>query len=430
MITLSEAARPVVMVAIFVVTYSCLAVFKIRRTRMLWGGLVLAWLFGLIPLADAFGYDVHWNVIGVFAGTLVLADIFGQSGVPEYLARAITSRSRTMGMATVSVCALSGFLSIFLENVAVVLILAPIALALAREQKRNPIPFLIGIAISSNLQGAATLIGDPPSMILAGKLHLDFNDFFFRGGRPSIFFGIQIGAVASLAVLYLFFRGQSGRPQTEGALPAHRWGPTWMLALLIAALAVSPVWDPGFKWLAGTLTMVLAVAGAIVFWRRGGELSLRRFDFRTLFFLLGIFIMVGGLERTGVVARLGDMLAEISGGSVGHAYMLLVWVSVLFSAFVDNVPYVTVMITVAADLAGRLSVAPELFAFGLLIGACVGGNITPVGAAANIVAVGMLQREGNPVSFPGFMKIGIPFTLVATACGALFIWLAWRGAPG
>ncbi len=430
MITLPGGVQPVIMVVIFVVTYALLAVFKLRRARILWIGIAAAWFCGLISTWDSLGHDVNWNVLGVFAGTLVLADIFGQSGVPEYLARAITSRSRTTGVATLSICALSGFLSIFLENVAVVLILAPIALALAREQKRNPIPFVVGIAICSNLQGAATLIGDPPSMILAGVLRLDFNDFFFRAGRPSIFFGIQIGAVVSLGVLYLFFRGQRGRPRVVGELPAHRWGPTWMLALLVLGLALSPLIDPDFVWLAGTLTVALSIAGLAVFWRRGGLTALRRFDLPTLFFLGGIFIMVGGLERAGIVERIGDLLAAFSGDSVGQAYLLLVSVSVAFSAFVDNVPYVTVMITVAADLAGRLGVAPELFAFGLLIGACVGGNITPVGAAANIVAVGILQREGSPVGFPRFIKIGLPFTIVATACGALFIWVFWSGAVG
>jgi Na+/H+ antiporter NhaD/arsenite permease-like protein len=201
-----------------------------------------------------------------------------------------------------------------------------------------------------------------------------------------------------------------------------------MLALVIG-LSMASVWDPAFKWFAGMLAMELAVIGLVWYhwfakWGSTGKL-VRELDWDTAFFLLGVFLIVGGLVATGWPARVADWIAEAVGGNLLTAYVVIVVVSVAVSAFVDNVPYVAVMLPVTARVATDLHVDTPILAFGLLLGACLGGNITPVGATANVVTLGILRKAGHTVSFREFCLLGTVFTLAAVGAGALFLWVFW-----
>ncbi|MEE9585122.1 MAG: SLC13 family permease, partial [Candidatus Brocadiales bacterium] len=289
--------------------------------------------------------------------------------------------------------------------------------------------FIISLAICSNLQGTATLIGDPPSMILAGWTGMTFNDFFFYQGRPSIFFAVEVGAVASFGVLYLLFRRYRqpvGKIEVEKVIS---WVPTYMLVLLIVALAASSFIDPGFGYMAGAICMVFGVFGLLWYTMTNGG-SVRDFvkalDWDTTIFLMGIFVIVGSLNSAGWINDIAVFIQSITGDSLFGAFFMIVFLSVVFSAFIDNVPYLLAMIPVSQHLGQDIHNSPMLLLFGLLVGACLGGNITPVGAAANIVGVGLLKKRNVQVSFLGFVKIGLPFTIVAVVTSSIFLWVVWK----
>jgi Na+/H+ antiporter NhaD/arsenite permease-like protein len=428
------AINPKILVTlVFFLIYIYLIFFKRRRGFVIWLGIGILGLFSLLS-QDSFlsiiniPYFINWNVMGIFAGTLILAEIFIYSKVPALLADLLVDRSKNVGMAILWVCVLSSLISAFVENVATVLIVAPIALVLAKKLKVSPVPFLIGLAISSNLQGTATLIGDPPSMILAGNLRMSFNDFFIYNSKPGIFFAVQLGALSSFVVLYLYFRRYKDPVVQVPKEKVTSWMPTIFLLGLIIALALSPLADPEFQFLGGVICIVFGFAG--IFWQFLQDRDLareiwKRFDWDTTFFLAGIFVLVGIFNEVGLITILKNVLIRTLGDSPFINYTFFVWFSVLISAFIDNVPYLTAMIPVTIQLSAELGIPPYLLSFGLLIGTCLGGNVTPIGASANIVSVGILKRDGYSVSFWQFVKIGLPFTLAATLVSYIFIWFVW-----
>jgi Na+/H+ antiporter NhaD/arsenite permease-like protein len=418
----------IVSLVLFLLAYILFVLLPARRTLVAVCGALLVVIFGTVSPKEAF-LAINWNVMGIFVGTLIVADIFMESRVPAYLAEIIVDRAKNTAWAILLLCALTGFISAFVENVATVLIVAPIALSLAKKLQINPTKMMIAIAISSNLQGTATLIGDPPSMLLGGFAKMNFMDFFFYHGRPSIFFAVEIGAMVSFIVLYFIFRTHRHKMQLVRIEKVKSWLPTILLVVLIFLLAASSFFDTGFSYMAGVLCMIFGVSSII--WKKfanGGSFvqGIKSLDWDTTFFLMGVFILVGSITLTGWIDTISAFLSNLVGKNIFLGYTLIVFISVFVSAFVDNVPFLAAMLPVAMSMSQRLDINPSLFLFGLLIGASLGGNITPIGASANIVACGLLKKEGYHIRFSEFAKIGLPFTLVAVTAAYLFIWFVWK----
>lgn len=414
-------------VIIFILAYVLFIVFPARRMPVAVGGAVLLVATGVLSPQDA-AQAINWNVMGIFVGTLVVADVFMESRMPAYLAEVIINKAKNTAWAILLICVMTGVISAFVENVATVLIVAPIAISLAKKLKINPVNMMIGIAISSNLQGTATLIGDPPSMLLGGYAKMNFMDFFVYHGRPSIFFAVELGGLVSFFVLYAFFRNLRRKESLHLTEKVLSLFPTFLLAGLIVLLALSSFFDTGFSYMAGILCIAAGLVA--VLWRKfifkgGVRATLKALDWDTTFFLAGVFILVGAMTHTGWIDRTAEFLSSLVGSNVFLGYTLLVFVAVFISAFVDNVPFLAAMLPVAMSMATRLGINPSLLLFGLLIGASLGGNITPIGASANIVACGLLKKEGYKVGFGQFAKMGLPFTLAAVAAAYLFVWLIW-----
>ena len=422
-------------VIIFLAVYVGLVAIHGRRWLVAWVGIAAALIIGALAPREIIP-SINWNVLGIFAGTLVLAELFIISKVPEAIADMLINRSANLGIAFLSIIAFTSLLSMFIENVAAVLIVAPVALQLARKASVSPVPVIIGLAITSNLQGTATLIGDPPSMILAAAMKMNFMDFILyrmRDGsgalRPGIFWFVQIGAAVSLAVLLYFFKGMKRKPERIPVTSIVSLVPSFLLVLMIALLVLASFIDPEFVWFGGTICVALGLAGLV--WHAVGDRHharriLKGFDWHTTLFLAGIFVLVGMLENRGAIEA---FLGELGGLRGTHPFILftvIVWSSVLLSAFIDNVPYVTAMLPVVIKFARDASMPVELLVFGLLIGACIGGNVTPIGASANIVATGLLRREGHPISFGAFMKMGVPFTIAAVGAAYIALWYIYR----
>ena len=382
------------------------------------------------PFIHAFTSLVNWNVLMIYVGSMIIAALFIYSRMPAYIADIMVEKAPNTGIAIVLILAMTGFISIFVENVATVLVMAPIALALCKKLKIDPTYFMIGLAVMSNLEGTATLVGDPPSMIFASYAGYTFNDFFVHAAKPSIFFFIQTGMITGCLYFYLFFAKQKEKPDLDKSEVISPL-PFFLLLAMIFGLAAISFLHFDCEFLSGLYVLALGIAGVLWF-RFVQRRSLREtwllvkgLDWETIAFLIGIFIVVGAISETGLLSDFAHTLARITGGNVFVGFMLILTVSVVISGFVDNVPYIIVMLPVAQTLASRMNLAAELYMFALLIGSCLGGNLTPFGASANVVAMGILKREGYPVNFAGWLKTGAPFTILTTAAAAAALWFVW-----
>lgn len=418
---------------VFVVTYVGFFSFAKWRGYIAMAGAAAT--LGLGCLAPALALkSIPWAVLMIFMGVLVLAESLVASKLPKVAAERIVDISPNAGIAMLLLCFMASFLSIFIENVACVLIMAPLGIAIARSLGVSAIPVVVGIAVASNLQGAGTLIGDPPSMLLAADQKMNFNQFFFIHGKPSIFFAVQAGAVASFAVLYFIFRRMKGEKVHAEVEKVVSWIPFWLLVGLVGGLVVLSFLHDELDNTSGYFCLFVGFLAAAWLFRHDKDETvhvLRNLDYQTFFFLLGSFVVVKAIEEAGWLQAFADFIVAHAGSEALVLFILIVVVSVLFSAAVANEPYLIAMLPVTATLAKAAGVDPTMnpiFHFGLLIGASLGGNITPVGSTACIVAFGQLKKLDGPdgkVGFKDFLRIGLPFTIAAVAAGSLFLWIVW-----
>jgi Na+/H+ antiporter NhaD/arsenite permease-like protein len=432
--------RQIITLALFGVCYVYLCVGRKWKAPVVWFFSAVFLALGFITPGAALR-AINLNVLGTFAGTFVVAHLFAGSGVPLLLARGLVRRSRSTGAAIILVCIFGGFVSAWVDNVATILIVAPVAFAMAEHLDVDPTPFLIGLTLSANLQGSATLIGDAPSMILAGFTNMSFNDFFWMQGRPGLFFAVQVGAAASVIALAFLFRRHRSRPEELAAVQVTSWVPALLLLAIIVVLAALNLFDVHFPYKAGvTCTAAGAVGLAWYYVRRIRSKGTRgvashawqkalSFDWNTLLLLAGLFVVIATLSEVGLIEKIAVGIRAVTGGRLLPAFLAIVWISVLLSGFIDNIPYVTALVPVVLSLGKSMGASPRevsLLLFGLLIGATVGGNITPIGASANVVTVRMLENRGHHVGFLRFMRIGIPFTLLAVTASIAFLWVFWK----
>lgn len=421
-----------IVLALAVVMYGLVIAVPHRKAWFTLGAALIVGVLGVVSPSRIFGELINWNVLLIYVGSLVIADLFIYSRAPARLADRIVMKAPNLGLAVVFILVMTGLLSAFVENVATLLVMAPIALALSDKMKVDARYFIMGLAVMSNLQGTATLVGDPPSMIFAGYAGYSFNDFFFFQGKPSIFFAVQIGMLVGAVFFYFFYRGTKN---VKVALPDERvkaWFPTVLLIALIAGLALISFLFEGFSILSGGYVFALGLVG-LAWYRLVMKESraeawrlVKSLDWETILFLVGIFVVVGAIADTGLLDDLAAFLAGLVGNNVAAGFIVIIAVSVLLSGFVDNVPYIIVMLPVAAQLAAGMGLRQELYMFGLLIGSCIGGNLTPFGASTNVVAVGILKKRGTDISFLDWVKVSGPFTVLTTAAASLFIWFVWR----
>lgn len=412
---------------VFLGVYGFLIFSHRRKGLIAWIGVSVLLILRILKPLSLLSY-IDWNVLGIFWGTLVISELFSRSKAPARISELILSHTPNVGWSIIALSFFSGLISAFVENVATVLILAPVALEISKRLRVSPVPFIIGIALSSNLQGSATLVGDPPSMILASAASLKFNDFFFFQGRPNLFFAVELAAIASLFVLYFVFRGEKRPVERIEPQRVRSYFPSLLLLGLIITLALSSFLRIEFPYLLGSICMGFGIIG--VLWSLFSKVEkfspVHDSDWDTFFFLAGIFALVGGLREAGVLQSLAGWIGGLAMGNLFLTYIILIGFSLIISGFVDNVPFFTAMVGVIQALALSFGFSPYLLLFGTVVATTVGGNITPIGAAANIVGVGLLKREGYKVSFFDFIKIGLPFSLVSAAVGCGFLWLIWH----
>ena len=445
----------IISLIIFAATYVLMLAFQKIRPHVAVASAVLFVILGSTGALNNFSYgfvdaisQIDWNVLMMIAGTMGTVYLFIESKMPQRISDALMSKVPDVRAAVIVLSLFSGAISAFVDNVATVIMIAPVALSFCKKLKISPVPSIICIAISSNLQGAATLVGDTTSILLGKAANLDFFDFFWDDGRLGMFFVVELGAIAATLVIALLFRKQKQKIEIRDRTEVSDKVPTVLLLLTIATLiaasfipyksnaAEGQFYKPDIT--NGLICMFYFVVGLIYTIIKTKKFdvvknALKEIDYYTIILLAGLFIVIGGITEAGVIDWLGQTISKVGGGgsgSVFFVYTVIVWVSVALSAFVDNIPYTATMLPVVAVIAESLNAAgatvnPKLLYYGLLVGATLGGNLTPIGASANIAGIGILRKEGYTVKTKEFLKYGIPLTLAAVVTGYLMVWALW-----
>ncbi|MCI6928334.1 MAG: SLC13 family permease [Oscillospiraceae bacterium] len=391
-------------------------------------------------VAQALG-EIDWNVLMMIAGTMGTVYLFIESKMPQLMSDILISKMPNVKWAIFCLSLFAGIVSAFVDNVATVLMIAPVALAFCKKVNISPVPSIICIAISSNLQGAATLVGDTTSILLAKSANLDFSDFFVDSGNPGMFWVVEAGALVSALIILVMFRKDNAKIEFNARTKVEDKFPTFLLVgtivLLIAAsfipykdgAAEGQLYKPDIT--NGLICIGFFIIGIIreVFFNKNYKIvkdTFKEIDYYTISLLTGLFIVIGGIKSAGVIDVIGNGIAKFGSGSEFIIYTIIVWISVILSAFIDNIPYTATMLTIVPVIAADMGMEPKLLYYGLLCGATLGGNLTPIGASANIAGIGILKKEGYEVKATTFMKYGIPLTLAAVLTGYILIWFIWR----
>jgi Na+/H+ antiporter NhaD/arsenite permease-like protein len=418
--------EPWIALAVFVVTYGAIASDRVDRTLAALLGAVAVILLGIVTQETGFR-AVDWNVIFLLFGMMVIAGVLRRTGVFGWLAVRTVRLAR--GDPMVILLLLSGItalLSAFLDNVTTIVLLVPVTLYIATTLRLSPVPFVLAEVLASNVGGTATLIGDPPNILIGSASGLTFLDFLLNLTPV-----IVLVWIAFAGVMAVVFRGQlTVAPEVRAAVLAiddsefitdHRLLRISVLVLgltILGFLLASVVHQqPATIALLGATVLILVA-------RLDPEELIREVDWSTLLFFVGLFVLVEGLVATGVIAAIGTHLIEITGGNQAVTTLGMLWVSGFASALVDNIPYTATMIPVVQQL-GTSGVATEPLWWALALGACLGGNATIIGASANVVAASAVARAGYPISFGGFLRVGGLVALVSLLISSAYVWIRY-----
>jgi Na+/H+ antiporter NhaD/arsenite permease-like protein len=420
-------------VAVFAVAYLLIATERINRVVVALGGAALMLALRLVSSQDAFHSQrlgIDWDVIFLLVGMMVIVGVLKQTGLFDYLAIWSAKRARARpARILAALVVITAVASALLDNVTTVLLVAPVTVLVCGRLGVPPVPFLVAEALASNIGGTATLIGDPPNIIIASQAGLSYTDFLVHLA-PLV---VVLMVVFLLLLRRLFARSLAYHP--ERAVQLLKLDERQAItdpALLLRALGVLGVVTVAFA-LHGVLhyqPSVVALLGAgllVLLARRDPGQFLREVEWPTLAFFMGLFVMVGALVKTGVVATLANAAAATTGGSLLVASGLLLWLSGALSAIVDNIPYVATMAPVTAELVQTMPDHhdPRVLWWSLALGADLGGNATAIGASANVVVLGLADRAGHPIRFLEFARYGTLVAVITMAISMLYLWLRY-----
>ncbi len=414
----------VLAVSIFLAALAVIAFEWVHRTKVALVGAGLMVILGVLDQEHAVE-AVDWSTLGLLAGMMILVGLTERTGVFTFLALRVAQLSRGRPFRLVFLLAgVTGLLSAFLDNLTAILLVVPITLLLADLLGISALPLVIVEVLASNIGGTATLIGDPPNIMIGTRVkELSFLDFIVNLAPVSI-----VTLVVASGFLYLFFRRQLQIPPSRAREidrldPARDMRERPYVGRSIAVLVGTIVafflhtllhLEPAVVALGGA-TVLLLVAGDDV------EEALERVEWSTIFFFIGLFVMVGGLEERGVVDRVAEGLADLTGGSLAGEALVILWGAAAGSALVDNIPFTAAMLPVVETL--QEDGFDDARWWALALGACFGGNATLIAAAANVAAAGVLERSGRPLSFGRFLAAGLPVTLLSLLIATAYLLL-------
>jgi Na+/H+ antiporter NhaD/arsenite permease-like protein len=429
---LPESAQTIVATAIFLATYAIIVSEKIHRTVIALVGAGLLALTGILTPELAIE-AIDFNTIGLLVGMMIIVGITRQTGVFEYLAIKAAKRSQGQPLKIMAALAVvTAILSALLDNVTTVLLIVPVTFAIANKLEINPLPVLIAEILASNIGGTATLIGDPPNIMIGSATKLGFMDFMLNLAPA-----ICVIYVCTIFFLRIIYRKELvTKPELQSSImDLNEKEEIKDPALLKKCLIVLFLTVAGFvlHQFVHLESSVIALSGAsllLLLSREDPEHVLHAVEWPVIFFFVGLFILVGALEHVGVIEAVAKYALTVTGGQLVPTAMLILWISAIASAFVDNIPFVATMIPLIQDM-GRLGGIENLnlLWWSLSLGACLGGNGTVIGASANVVVIGMAEKRGFHVSFVGFMKIAFPLMImsIVISTGYLLLWHYFYG---
>lgn len=423
-------------IAIFLITYAIIISEKINRAVIAMLGAALMIIFGIVDLHKAFTHHIEWGTITLLIGMMILVGITSKSGFFQYVAikAAKLAKGRPLRI-LVMLSLLTAFLSAFLDNVTTVLLIVPVTFSITRMLQVNPVPYLISEVLFSNIGGTATLIGDPPNiMIGSANKHLDFNAFLFNL-TPIVL----IITVVTVTILAFIYRRQLKTDeklvnQLMNINEAEYIKDAVLLKKSVSVLALTIL---GFilHSVIAVDAAVIAITGAVILMLIGVqeheiEEVFASVEWVTIFFFAGLFTLVGGLVDIGLIKSLAEKALEVTGGDISVAAYFILWVSGIASATIDNIPFVATMIPLIKDMAAGMGLSPdsaqiEVLWWALSLGACLGGNGTLIGASANVIVAGIASREGHGFSYMDFLKIGAPLTFIALLLSHAYLFVRY-----
>jgi Na+/H+ antiporter NhaD/arsenite permease-like protein len=414
-------------VATFLIALALIASERVHRTKIALLGAAIVVLF----VGDEFDQElaiesVDFNTIGLLAGMMILVYLTQQTGIYDYIAIRAGQLSRGKPLFVVlSLAGTTAVLSAFLDNLTTILLVVPITFLLADALDIDPIPLVIIEVIASNIGGTATLIGDPPNIIIAGATDLSFNDFIVNlAPAVLVTFAVVIG------FLYLVYRSRlqieekartlvmelDAKASIRDARELRRTLPVLVLTVLAFFAHQALHIEPATVALTGAAVGLLVTTIPL-------EEALAKIEWPTLFFFVALFVMVGALEATGAIGEVADAVKDLTGGDRTAELFGILWTGAAGSAVVDNIPFTTAMIPVVEELVGESG--DDAYWWALSLGACFGGNATIIAAAANVAAAGLTERAGQPIGFMRFLRIGVPATLISLAIASAYLGLRY-----
>ena len=414
----------IIAIVIFLVTMAAIMTEKLHRTVAAVAGALLLILTGVLSVESGFSY-VDLNTLGVLIGMMLFVAVVKNSGIFEYIAikAAKIAKGRPWPL-MVLFALITAVLSAFLDNVTTVLLIGPMTLAITSMLRINPIPFFMTQIMASNIGGTATLIGDPPNIMIGSAAGLSFTDFITNTGVAVLF------VLAATIVCFYFIYGRKLHVEPEAMDSILQLDENKAIkdrSLLIKSVVMILLVVFGFVFhsqlhLESCTIALTAAAVMLLIGRQDVEEIVAGVEWTTILFFTGLFIVVGGLQETGVIQILANGLMDLTEGHMTLTILLILWVSAIVSSFLDNIPFVATLIPLILTMqSSGVDVTPLWWAVSL--GACLGGNGTLIGASANVVLSGISNRHGFPITFASYFKVGFPLMLVSVAISTGFLLL-------
>ena len=414
----------IIAIVIFLVTMAAIMTEKLHRTVAAVAGALLLILTGVLSVESGFSY-VDLNTLGVLIGMMLFVAVVKNSGIFEYIAikAAKIAKGRPWPL-MVLFALITAVLSAFLDNVTTVLLIGPMTLAITSMLRINPIPFFMTQIMASNIGGTATLIGDPPKIMIGSAAGLSFTDFITNTGVAVLF------VLAATIVCFYFIYGRKLHVEPEAMDSILQLDENKAIkdrSLLIKSVVMILLVVFGFVFhsqlhLESCTIALTAAAVMLLIGRQDVEEIVAGVEWTTILFFTGLFIVVGGLQETGVIQILANGLMDLTEGHMTLTILLILWVSAIVSSFLDNIPFVATLIPLILTMqSSGVDVTPLWWAVSL--GACLGGNGTLIGASANVVLSGISNRHGFPITFASYFKVGFPLMLVSVAISTVFLLL-------
>ncbi|AFQ43674.1 SLC13 family permease [Desulfosporosinus meridiei] len=411
--------------AVFLISYAIIISEKIHRTAVALAGGMLVIIGGVISQEQAIE-AIDFNTIGLLVGMMVIVGIARNSGLFEYLAVWAAKKSKGDPIKImISLTVITAMLSALLDNVTTVLLIVPITFSIAKALEINPMPILFSEIMASNIGGTATLIGDPPNIMIGSATGLGFMDFVINVGPV-----ILIIMPVTILILKLIYRKQliTREELKENIMrmdPSSEIKDVRLLkkSLIVIALTILGFFLHQYLHLESATVALSGAALLLLITNEDPEHALIAVEWPVIFFFAGLFILVGALEHVGVIEWIAMESLKLTGGEMLPTGMLILWLSAFASSFVDNIPFVATMIPLIEDM-GRLGGMTDLnpLWWALSLGACLGGNGTIIGASANVVVVGMAEKRGYKWTFVGFMKVAFPLMIVSILISSIYLY--------